>query len=101
MAPGVVLTNWMLELPCYVKCMAYSCCGVCMCLCMPRPASVGTKTIKLLVDDEYKGGGYRTVGKDLEPVRKNWGEKGQGAEYSEPVWELTKAILVKNGLKAE
>ena len=26
------------------------------------------------IDDEFKGGGgYRTIGKDLQDVRKNWG----------------------------
>ena len=29
------------------------------------------------------------------------GDNGNGAEYSDPVWERTKEVMIKNGIKAD
>ena len=48
LCPGVVRTNWMLDLPCYVKCVANVCCGVCMCLCLATASTVGKTFVNVL-----------------------------------------------------
>jgi NAD(P)-dependent dehydrogenase (short-subunit alcohol dehydrogenase family) len=60
--PGVVRTNWMIELPLLVRCLAWTLCGACLWTCVKSGDDVGVEFARALLLDERRGeGGYRCV----------------------------------------
>lgn len=90
-APGVVRTNWGLELNCCFRCMmgCMTCCGK----CFKSPTKAGELLSTPLLDEKWKKGFY-TLGQTSNHVSKT-----PVHEVARPViWKLTLESLAKRGI---